>query len=67
MNIAEQIRFRVVIARLDTLQREYDRAMQRLAAERNLVNWIDWEMSALWIEKAALERQGGYPREQLFT
>lgn len=67
MKIEDEIRHRVVIARLEQLQREHDSAMARLKAEKKLATWIDWEMSELWIEKAALERKNGYPPGMLFT
>lgn len=67
MNTADEIRHLVVVARLTCLQEQHNAATNRLTVEQQLVNWLDWEMSDLWIEKAALERTGGYPRDVLFT
>jgi hypothetical protein len=67
MKINDEIRFKVIVCRLDQLQLDHDAALEQLTAQQKLVNWIDWEMSALWIEKAALERQNGYPLGRLFT
>lgn len=67
MNTVDEVRHRVIVARLDQLQQDYDAAMKRLLNIKQYVDWLNYEMSDLWIEKAALEREGGYPPSVLFT
>lgn len=69
MKTADEIRYSVIVLRLDVLQRQHDEAIDRLNALKQLSQWIDWEMSELWIEKAALERRGDveYPQGTVFS
>lgn len=67
MNTVDTVRLRVIVCRIEELERNYAVAMKRLQAEKELLNWMDSEMSDLWIEKAALERKGGYMTAVSFT
>lgn len=59
MNAIDEIRYAVVVARLESLQKDYDLIVDRLSDIKRMADWIDHEMAELWIEKAALERSDG--------
>lgn len=69
MNAIDEIRYTVVVARLEILQKNYDKALERLLDAKQLTDWLNYEMAELWIEKAALERRGDveYPHGTVFS